>query len=266
MKKLLSMLLVLTLCLSAMAVPTAAKSKAKAQAKISMKDVSGKGYKLSKKQKELWNDIMAEYKKGTRKTVYIKTYMTKNQVHKLVSNKYAIKEIRYADTDCNFGTYGFKTISGRKELYVKINIDNVSKMIVSSKKNEKKINKIVKKLKFNKKMTEEKAAIKIHDYLVDHIEYDYTFKKHNISDALSGSSVCSGYTRLYKAICNKVGLKCQVIIGYGNGGDHAWNRVKINGKWKYVDVTWDDTTRSNDYLLISRKQILRDHIEEKIEK
>lgn len=62
-------------------------------------------------------------------------------------------------------------------------------------------------------------------------------------------AVCEGYANLYKALCKKMNLTCEVIAGYSKGygyqagkpfteADHAWNAVKIDSVWQLIDVTW----------------------------
>ena len=52
------------------------------------------------------------------------------------------------------------------------------------------------------------------------------------------------YTLLYKRMADVVGLECAYIGGHskssvlGGWGGHAWNAVKIDGKWELLDVTW----------------------------
>ncbi len=43
----------------------------------------------------------------------------------------------------------------------------------------------------------------------------------------------------------EAGLECRIITGKGNGEDHAWNIVKVNGKWYNIDLTWDDPVSSD---------------------
>jgi transglutaminase/protease-like cytokinesis protein 3 len=62
-------------------------------------------------------------------------------------------------------------------------------------------------------------------------------------------AVCYGYSVLYKKLCDLCEIPCMVI----SGGDktkysqidrkpsrnaHAWNSVKINNSWEFIDVTW----------------------------
>lgn len=65
----------------------------------------------------------------------------------------------------------------------------------------------------------------------------------------SKRAVCQGYSELYKRLCNLSGIKCEVILGAAKtvnkdigkapkDSDHAWNTIKINGKWYLIDVTW----------------------------
>lgn len=65
----------------------------------------------------------------------------------------------------------------------------------------------------------------------------------------SKKGVCQGYATLFTVTAEKLGLEAVMVpgtskshpahIGKGPGAnDHAWNAVKIDGKWKLVDVTW----------------------------
>lgn len=73
-----------------------------------------------------------------------------------------------------------------------------------------------------------------------------------------GLSVCDGYSKTYSLLCNMEGLDCVRIAGgidsNGNGrvdsyeGLHAWNKVKVNGNWYVVDITWSVIdTKANDF-------------------
>ncbi len=91
--------------------------------------------------------------------------------------------------------------------------------------------------------------MKIHDYLVDNIEYDSTYKArgtYSIYGALIGKScVCEGYAKALKYLANQAGIMCEIMQGTatnsaGQNESHAWNCVKIDEKWYQIDTTWDD--------------------------
>ena len=60
-----------------------------------------------------------------------------------------------------------------------------------------------------------------------------------------------------------------MITGFSEGGGHAWNLVKVNGKWLHVDVTFDDPivngsntnkTPRYTYFLKTSAQMRKDHV------
>ncbi|MFC6095027.1 transglutaminase domain-containing protein [Flavobacterium qiangtangense] len=62
-------------------------------------------------------------------------------------------------------------------------------------------------------------------------------------------AVCQGYALLFEHLANLSGLENAIVTGNAktNPSDigklptessHAWNAIKVNGKWKLVDVTW----------------------------
>ena len=56
-------------------------------------------------------------------------------------------------------------------------------------------------------------------------------------------AVCEGYSNLFKALCDRAGIRCEAVEGIGqpqrNQYDlHAWNAVMIEGEWKLLDATW----------------------------
>ncbi len=86
----------------------------------------------------------------------------------------------------------------------------------------------------------EKALI-LHDALVNDITYIETENAHNSYGALvEGTAVCEGYTEAYQVLLEEVGIMSYKVSGLGGGGRHAWNLVRLDGKFYYTDVTWDD--------------------------
>ena len=92
----------------------------------------------------------------------------------------------------------------------------------------------------------EKSLI-LHDALIKSITYDLTAPNaHNAYGALvDGRAVCEGYAEAYQILLEKVGIMSYVVRGMGNGESHAWNLVRLDGKYYYSDLTWDDATIVN---------------------
>lgn len=63
------------------------------------------------------------------------------------------------------------------------------------------------------------------------------------------TGVCEEYAQSFKKICDLLEIEAEVIKGYvrndareigslPNSTNHAWNAVKIDGKWLILDATW----------------------------
>ena len=113
-------------------------------------------------------------------------------------------------------------------------------------------------------LSEAKKITKIHDYICNHVDYEYNSKEEQIYTAYgalcTGKAVCQGYAVLFYRLCKEAGLSVRIISGTGNGGPHAWNIVRIGSKYYNVDCTWDgqDATTYNEYLLKSEADF-KDH-------
>ena len=91
---------------------------------------------------------------------------------------------------------------------------------------------------------------------------------------LGRESVCLGYAKAVQYLLRQVGVESVVVTGSVITGEaHAWNLVKINGQYYYLDATWGDasymmdsgngdalTTINYDYLNITTQDILHTHI------
>ena len=61
---------------------------------------------------------------------------------------------------------------------------------------------------------------------------------------------------------NKAGVACERVAGSPkNGESHAWNLAKINGRYYYIDTTWDDSDDGfdYDYFMCSREEFDKSH-------
>lgn len=152
---------------------------------------------------------------------------------------------------------------------------NDSKKNIIQKKN--KINTAVKKVintAIKKKMSDFEKVKALHDYLVLNVEYDdKNYLNNTVSDdsyqvygaLINKKSVCDGYSKTMQLLLKKVGIQSFYVTGTANGEDHSWNLVRLNGKYYYVDTTWDDPVPNKkgvvnyNYFLLTNKQLEKDH-------
>ncbi len=113
----------------------------------------------------------------------------------------------------------------------------------------------------------------INDYLVETCTYNssaasiggdaykYAHSSGEVFASSTHSVVCDGYAKAYKALANLLDVDCAIIVGYGNGGTHAWNDVKLGDYWYPVDSTWNDSTNSEKFLLQATSSFYSMHTE-----
>lgn len=126
-------------------------------------------------------------------------------------------------------------------------------------------------------LTDEQKVRRIHDYVCSHADYDYATYYRNQAghpidyaidnyssydilfdsvDSYTGSTrvVCTGFAGLFYRLAKKSGLDVMSVTGTTSGSmatNHIWNVVKVEGKYYYIDCTWDGgeiETNYDDYL------------------
>ena len=149
------------------------------------------------------------------------------------------------------------TFNSYNTIYV--NVNNFGRVHIEIEKlyNEDEIKKINEKVDYlyNKLVTDSMSAEQkirvIHDYIINNTVYDQeraktvidrssTDFKHPSNLALgpltTGKAICGGYTDTMALFLDKMGLKNYKVASKS----HIWNLVYIDGKWKHLDLTWDD--------------------------
>lgn len=141
-------------------------------------------------------------------------------------------------------------------------INNIIENIIKQTQNDNRVNKIK----------------KVHDWLIDAIEYDTSgtnANKYNIYGAMHDrKAVCEGYARTFKYVMEKLQVPCVLISGTAKNSQetteaHAWNYVQIEEQWYAVDLTWDDPvitgngkltdTERYKFFLKGSEEFLKDH-------
>lgn len=105
-------------------------------------------------------------------------------------------------------------------------------------------------------------------------EVDYDMEAENNQNILSvflgKKTVCQGYACAAQYLLDQAGIPCVIVSGTAQEQPHAWNMVKLDGAYYYLDVTWGNADfrgekeRAGDginygYLNITTEELLRSH-------
>lgn len=108
---------------------------------------------------------------------------------------------------------------------------------------------IAQKLKKDSDFESVKAA---YDYIINRVDYDYDYNNYlDYEGFRDGVMVCSGYSMALFHLLVDMNIPVRIVNGYCTEEEksvtaHAWNVVKIDGKWYNVDATWDDPGEEKD--------------------
>ena len=103
---------------------------------------------------------------------------------------------------------------------------------------------------------------KISDIVCRYLTYDKKYAGKYMDSFLSSMKIrrgaCLQYSELFYILCCEEGIPCEIVWGGSSGGYHAWNRVYDGEKWKYIDVTWNDSKDSGGRYQLS-EELWEDH-------
>lgn len=114
--------------------------------------------------------------------------------------------------------------------------------------------------------TEFELELWIHDWICQNTEYntpdlekdeqipDIGYRQHScIGGLLDGKINCQGYADTFELLGTLAGLEIRTVGGMAvneeGEGHHAWNMIKLDGLWYFVDVTYDDPSGMPDEML-----------------
>lgn len=112
-------------------------------------------------------------------------------------------------------------------------------------------------------LSDVEKVLYIHDYLVKNMKYDLNqaFTGGSYEGIVLNRGACLGYSQSFKYLMDLLGIPASVVSGRGGGTKHAWNKVKLDDGWYYLDLTWDDVKDSirHKYFLVSLEAIRKNH-------
>jgi hypothetical protein len=116
---------------------------------------------------------------------------------------------------------------------------------------QKKIAKYVKEClaNINDTMSDYEKIRYIYEYIITNTEYklDSENNQNICSVFVGGESVCQGFSVATQYLLESCGIESVTITGEAkNRGSHAWNLVKLEGEYYYLDTTWGSPSFSKN--------------------
>ena len=120
------------------------------------------------------------------------------------------------------------------------------------------------KAKVKNSDSDREAVRKIAYWICKHTKYAYGQYDNAEAGTLfsKGRGVCRDYSDAFCfwAMCKVSGIQCEYYAGtVTGGGRHGWNRVKIEGKWYWIDVTWMDCGKSINKNYYLKRKLWKNH-------
>lgn len=86
----------------------------------------------------------------------------------------------------------------------------------------------------------------LYETIICNTRYDENaLENQNIASVfLNHASVCMGYAKSFQYLAQKLGMECVTVSGEAAGETHAWNLIRMEGEYYYVDPTWGDLNYS----------------------
>ena len=102
-------------------------------------------------------------------------------------------------------------------------------------------------------MTDKEIVIWVNKWLCDHMTYSF----HSIPGR-EEVGICGGYATAFQYIMINLGIPCIDVSSASE--NHTWNQVYVDGQWKIVDVTWNDSDQPDGIVgADNTRLLLADH-------
>ena len=172
--------------------------------------------------------------------------------HFWLGNGYSMMQNERTDKIVTFiPTY---TMSGSKLMFAKMEFNTRMNEILS---------------RVNPDSSDFEKELFLHDAIAESVTYDKSRENaHNAYGALvDGYAVCDGYAEALQCLLQRVGIQSFIVTGNSFNPStssyegHAWNYVRLGGKYYHVDLTWDDQEgyTFHAYFNVTDEYISADH-------
>lgn len=108
-------------------------------------------------------------------------------------------------------------------------------------------------------ISEKDAIRKMVDWICEQMTYEDEGGS-AIHGFTTGTGNCNTYTLMVQDMCHEMNIPCDYISGTADGGPHAWNRLKLNGTWYYLDTCWMDVTNDTYRMYYLAETLWSDHV------
>ena len=162
--------------------------------------------------------------------------------------------LRYSMLEFGISDINLDTYKNGKYFYTIVFAVKYNATVEELKKTDSAVNSFVNSIDTNS-LSDYEIIKKIHDYICSKTSYDYDaaevppahpYAFSPYGALVKGKCVCQGYATAFYRICKELGYKTRVVISDPNQGNHAWNIVELDGKFYFVDCTWDDMVLDED--------------------
>ena len=108
--------------------------------------------------------------------------------------------------------------------------------------------------RFLNRVRQEGSILAMEQYIFEYFKTSVKYENSSLDQTayaalVNKRTVCAGVTLAVNYIFKRLGIPSYYLIGNTSGGSHAWNAVKIDGNWYYLDATpaTDNTLTQNSY-------------------
>lgn len=121
-------------------------------------------------------------------------------------------------------------------------------------------------------MSEYEKVKYAYEYVIKNTVYQEDLKDDQNIYSVFGKkgSVCAGYSKAIQYLLKRTGIECSYVAGEAIGqGAHAWNIVRVDGEYYYLDATWGEFNVADnaepeksifyDYFCVTTKELLKSH-------